>query len=101
MKGQEMLFRIPSLPLWCSVVVIAALAANGRAAESVSLFDGKTLDGWDVIRCEAVVQDSAILIKSGNGLVQTKKQYADLLRAGTGMESPEVRSLGLRHLFSL
>lgn len=48
-----------------------------RAAEPVVLFDGKSLDQWDVIGCEAVVKDGAILIQAGNGLVQTKKQYAN------------------------
>ena len=48
-----------------------------RAAESVSLFDGKTLQGWDVLTCEAEVQDKAILLKAGNGLVQAKKRYGD------------------------
>jgi hypothetical protein len=47
------------------------------ANEPVALFDGKSLDNWTVITCEAVVEDGTILLKSGNGLVQTKKQYAD------------------------
>jgi len=50
---------------------------HADAAEPVELFDGKTFDGWDVLNCEAVVQDGAILLESGNGLVQTKKRYAD------------------------
>ena len=37
------------------------------------------MDQWDIIACEAVVQDGAILLKAGNGLVQTKKQYADFV----------------------
>jgi hypothetical protein len=49
------------------------------AGEPVVLFDGKTLDNWDVITCEATVQDGAILLKSGNGLVQTRKRYADFV----------------------
>jgi len=59
--------------------VVAGLFAVGTtsAGEPVVLFDGKTLDNWDVIKCEAVVQDGAILLKAGNGLVQTKKRYAD------------------------
>ena len=64
----------------CFVFVIAAAVFGVepiRAAEPVVLFDGKTLDGWDVITCEAVVEDGAILLKSGNGLVQTKKRYED------------------------
>ncbi len=52
-------------------------AVPAPAPASVALFDGKSLDGWDVLKCEAEVQDGAILIKSGNGMVQTKEQYAD------------------------
>jgi hypothetical protein len=43
------------------------------------LFDGKTLDGWDVIGCEAIVRDGAILLKSGNGLVQAKNRFKDFV----------------------
>jgi hypothetical protein len=43
------------------------------------LFDGKTLDGWDVLTCEATVENGAILLKAGNGLVQAKKQYRDFV----------------------
>ncbi len=54
---------------------------KGKAAEksrpSASLFDGKTLKGWKVIGCEASVQDGAILIKGGNGVVRTEKAYRD------------------------
>jgi hypothetical protein len=61
----------------CAVIVAAFSFAYAAAAEPVTLFDGKSLDGWDVLKCEAVVQDGAILLKSGNGLVQSKKQYGD------------------------
>ena len=66
-------------------LIVVALGAFGIAAElsgaedSVDLFDGKTLEGWDVLGCEAVVQDGAILLKSGNGLVQAKKTYRDFV----------------------
>lgn len=49
--------------------------ADGR----VALFDGKTLDGWTVIKCEATVDDGDILIVAGNGLVQTEKKYSDFV----------------------
>lgn len=61
------------------LVVACAVSIGAVAAEPVALFDGRTLDGWDVIACEAVVQDGAILLKSGNGLVQTKKKYRDFV----------------------
>ena len=47
------------------------------AKEPVTLFDGKTLKGWKVIGCEAVVQDGTILLKGGNGVVRTERPYRD------------------------
>jgi len=43
----------------------------------VSLFDGKTLEGWKVIGCEAEVQEGAILIKAGNGVVRPDRVFVD------------------------
>ncbi len=60
-----------------AVVVAACGFVTADASEPVTLFDGKTLDGWDVLTCEAVVQDGAVLLKAGNGLVQSKKQYGN------------------------
>lgn len=57
----------------------ALLAGVSLAAEPTPLFDGKSLDGWDVIGCEAAVQDGAILIKDGNGLVQAKGTFSDFV----------------------
>lgn len=51
----------------------------GHGKEFVSLFDGKTLDGWKVIGCEAEVQDGAIFLKGGNGVVRTERKYADFV----------------------
>lgn len=45
----------------------------------ITLFDGKSLDGWKVIGCEAVVEDGAILLKAGNGVVRTEKKYRDFV----------------------
>jgi hypothetical protein len=56
---------------------VAAPAADDD--RSKPLFDGRTLDGWVVTGCEAVVQDGAILIKSGNGLVRTERRYGDFV----------------------
>ena len=64
------------------VSILWALSVPAFAADEgkrTSLFDGKSLDGWDVIKCEAVVQDGNILIKSGNGVVQTKGKYGDFV----------------------
>lgn len=53
--------------------------SQGPGKPWVSLFDGRSLDGWKVTGCEAVVQDGAILLKSGNGLVRTKRPYRNFV----------------------
>ena len=76
-----------SLLSWCAAFGLAcgaATAAEPAAAPAgggarVSLFDGKTLAGWDVLKCEAVVDNGEILLKSGNGLVQSQKKYGDFV----------------------
>ena len=49
-----------------ATMAVLFAAATAAAAEPVVLFDGKTLDGWDVLTCEAVVENGAILLKAGN-----------------------------------
>ena len=61
-----------------------SLFDGGKTSQSpeskrVALFDGKTLDGWTILKCEAVVDNGEILIKAGNGLVQTEKKYGDFI----------------------
>jgi hypothetical protein len=70
---------IASATVLASCLIPLTMLAADPAAAPVALFDGKTLDGWTVLTCEAEVQDGAILIKAGNGLVQTKEQYADFI----------------------
>ena len=64
-----------------ALAVLAPLLIAAAPAESkrVALFNGKNLKGWTVLKCEAAVDDGDILIQSGNGLVQTKKKYADFV----------------------
>lgn len=56
-----------------------ALAAFAAEIPRVALFDGTTLNGWSAISCEAVVDQGEILIRDGNGLVQSQKKYADFV----------------------
>ncbi len=78
--------------VFCSVVALAIVALVTSCAglktdkdsvaakvERVALFDGKTLDGWTVLKCEAIVDDGNILLVAGNGLVQTQGQYGDFV----------------------
>ena len=57
------------------------LADDAKKADDhfISIFDGKTLDGWKVENCEAGVQDGALLLKAGNGWVRTEKQYGNFV----------------------
>lgn len=59
----------------------ALLADDAKKAGDhfVSIFDGKTLDGWKVENCEAGVQDGSLLLKAGNGWVRTEKQYGNFV----------------------
>jgi len=73
--------------LLCTSAVVTAIcafsmilsAASQAAAPRVALFDGKNLDSWDLLKCEAVIDSGSLLIKSGNGVVQSKKKYADFI----------------------
>lgn len=74
-----MRFRLHTLICLGSLLTTLMLTAGAAADEPVSLFDGRTLDGWKVLTCEAVVQDGAILLQAGNGLVQTAQKYRDFV----------------------
>jgi hypothetical protein len=54
-------------------------ASESEESKRVALFDGKTMDGWTVINCEAIVDNGDILLKEGNGLVQTQQQYGNFI----------------------
>ena len=65
---------------WAVLGHQAISASDARPAtpgQRVALFDGKNLDAWDVLKCEAVLDDGTILLKAGNGMVQTRKKYRD------------------------
>lgn len=64
-----------SLPFLVSIAWVGAACAQ----QPVSLFDGKTLQGWKAVTCEAEVVDGAILIKAGNGILLADKEYADYI----------------------
>ena len=72
--------RKTSISILLAAMTIPMAFANARAkGERVALFDGKTLKGWTVLKCQAEVQEGNMLIKSGNGLVQTEKKYGDFV----------------------
>lgn len=60
-------------------LLILSPMLGAEECERVSLFNGKDLEGWTVLRCEAKVDNGDILIESGNGLIQTVDKYADFV----------------------
>jgi hypothetical protein len=60
-----------------SFLVFGLTAVPAPAADAESIPD--PLAPFDVLLCEAETQGDAILLKAGNGLVQTKRQYADFV----------------------
>jgi len=57
----------------------AVTGADAVPGERTALFDGTSLTGWKVLKCEAVVTNGMLLIKDGNGLVQSEKKYGDFI----------------------
>ena len=69
--------------LFYSIVIATVMLTSCSVFEPVdkrtSLFDGKTLNGWTVIKCEATIDDGDILLVAGNGLVQAENKYGDFI----------------------
>ena len=63
------------------LLLITLLTTGTASAENkrVSLFNGKNLEGWTVLTCEAEVVEGNLFLKSGNGLVQSEKKYRDFV----------------------
>jgi len=67
------------ISLMIAVVFLTSCSVLGPSEKRVALFDGKTLNGWTLITCEAEVDGGDILLKAGNGLVQTEKKYGSFI----------------------
>jgi hypothetical protein len=65
--------------LTIAAVFLTSCSVFEPLPKRVALFDGKTLNGWTLITCEAAVDDGDILLKAGNGLVQTEKKYGNFI----------------------
>lgn len=76
-------FRMFCILAAALAIVTTSCTASKEAAQGGSrrtaLFDGKTLTGWTILKCEATVDHGDILIVAGNGLVQTEKKYGDFV----------------------
>ena len=65
--------------LTIAAVLLTSCSVFEPRQKRVALFDGKTLNGWTLVTCEAEVDGGDILLKAGNGLVQTEKKYGDFI----------------------
>jgi len=85
----------------CLVIFLISFSflLNAQSKKSVSLFDGKTLNGWKVLGGtskfsveEGVIVGTTVL-NSGNTFLATEKEYDDfILEADIKLESPEGNS---------
>ena len=61
--------------------LLALVHGNPASADDtgprVQVFNGKNLDGWQVLRCEAGVEDGCLVLEDGNGLVYLNDRYDD------------------------
>ena len=73
MSPKQLLFVVLAI---CFIDLCSSVAVAGQP---VFLFDGSSLENIDVIGCEVRIVDGAIKLESGNGLVQTKKQYTNFV----------------------
>jgi hypothetical protein len=81
-----MRFLLPLSSL-CAAACSLALLSTTRAADEgfISLFDGKTLDGWEQHsgKAEYRVEDGAVVgktvLNTGNSFLCTKKKYGDFV----------------------
>ena len=73
MSPKQLLFVVLTI---CFIDLCSSVAVAGQP---VFLFDGSSLENFDVIGCEVRIVDGAIKLESGNGLVQTKKQYTNFV----------------------
>ena len=73
--------RSIGLSILCVLFLAPAMLRAEDAPQGVThdLFDGKTLDGWQVRTCDVRVTDGAIHLKAGNGVLQTMHRYGDFV----------------------
>lgn len=70
-----------------TIVLLAGLATfgcetstGGEHGEMVNLFDGKTLDGWNIMNgAKFVAEDGVIKLNGGSGWLRSDKEYSDFI----------------------
>lgn len=65
--------------VFASSLTCLTTSAEELVGVRLPLFNGQNLDGWHVTSCQAAVENGAIVIQEGNGLVRTDHQYRDFV----------------------
>ena len=68
-----------ALTIFCGLAAAIATAADDAGDGLVSVFDGKTLDGWVVTGCKAGVEEGSLVLQDGLGFVRLDKRYGDFV----------------------
>lgn len=72
-----------NIVFYLTAVALLFAAASAHAADEegfVSLFDGKTLEGWHVMNgASFVAEDGVIKLNGGRGWLRSDKEYADFI----------------------
>ena len=63
----------------CFLALAHGNPASADDGGRVRVFNGKNLDGWEVFRCEADVEDGCLVLQDGNGLVYLDNRYDDYI----------------------
>jgi hypothetical protein len=81
----------------CGFVLLrAATALAATDGFTMPLFNGQDLSGWHVTKCEAVVENGLLVLKSGNGFVRTDHRYRDfVLELDWKARKPEMYDSGI------
>lgn len=60
-------------------VVLVCAGICSAADKKVTVFNGKDFEGWKIINCQVEVQDGAMFIKDGNGVVRPDRTFKDFV----------------------
>src|SRR5262245_8051661 len=66
------------LNLVLSLASLPAFAGE-PAGVRLPLFNGQNLDGWHITGCQAAVENGAIVLQEGNGLLRSDHTYRDFI----------------------
>jgi hypothetical protein len=74
------IFSIVAVALLAGMTTFAFAAQAADQDGAVSLFDGKTLDGWNLMNgAKFSVEDGVIKLNGGSGWLRSDKEYSDFV----------------------